>query len=111
MLASLLAYPIYYPLEALVILASFAAALVWVLRNPPRFSLGSVLLPLAGGFVAMVLFSQRTLAVLREGEAHIVAVRLKENHIPAAWALACSAAILSLQAVRWLRNRRPTPRA
>ncbi len=106
MLASLFAYPLYYPLEALVILASFAAALVRVLRSRPGFSLASVLLPLAGGFVAMLIFNLRTLAVLREGEAHIVAVRLKENYIPASWAIACSAVILSLQLVRWFRTRR-----
>lgn len=106
MLASLFAYPIYYPLEALVILASFAAALVWELRSRPGFSPGSVLLPLAGGFIAMFLFSQRTLAVAQAGEPHIVMVRLTENYIPAAWAIACSATILSLQLVRWLRTSR-----
>lgn len=106
MLASLLSYPMYYPIEAAIILASFAAALVRVLRNPTGFSLGSVLLPLAGGFFAMLIFSLRTLAVLRAGEPHIVMVRLTENSIPASWAIACSAVILSLQLVRWLRNRR-----
>ncbi len=107
--ASLLSYPIYYPIEAAVILACFAAALFWVLRNPPRFSMESVLLPLAGGFVAMLIFSLRTLAVARAGESHIVMVRLTENAVPAAWAIACSAAIFTLQLVRWLRTRRSLP--
>lgn len=102
MLASLFSYP----LEALVILASFAAALVRVLRSRTGFSLASVLLPLAGGFFAMLIFSLRTLAVLRAGEPHIVRVRLTENYIPASWAIACSAVMLSLQLVRWLRTRR-----
>jgi len=107
--ASLLSYPIYYPIEAAVILACFAAALFWVLRNPPRFSMESVLLPLAGGFVAMLIFSLRTLAVARAGESHIVMVRLTENAVPAARAIACSAAIFTLQLVRWLRTRRSLP--